>query len=143
MLPVPIMVLPVYGQLHPAPAYPNNLAIWLIVVWMLGGGVPDVPAQPPSGGHRGRAGRPAALAAEGCCDEVGDRLAGREFTGVDVRSVWPAPWWNGGGWSVRGVPRWLPGVPAWDDADDSVPGSRSPPPVASAPDQEEPCPTRS
>ncbi|MCW2509503.1 MAG: family permease [Modestobacter sp.] len=32
-----IMLLPVYGQLHPAPAYPNNLAIWLIVVWMLAG----------------------------------------------------------------------------------------------------------
>jgi hypothetical protein len=143
MLPVLIMVLPVYGQLHPAPAYPNNLAIWLIVVWMLGGGVPDVlrsrrpevigaaPGDRPRWRPRGSATRSATGS------------PGREFTGVDVRSVWPAPWWNGGGWSVRGVPRWLPGVTAWDDADDSVPGSRFPPPVASAPDQEEPCPTRS
>jgi amino acid transporter len=32
-----IMVLPIYGQLHPAPAYPNNLAIWLLLVWMVVG----------------------------------------------------------------------------------------------------------
>jgi amino acid transporter len=32
-----IMLLPVYGQLHPAPAYPNNLAIWLLVAWMVVG----------------------------------------------------------------------------------------------------------
>jgi hypothetical protein len=32
-----IMVLPVYGQLHPAPAYPNNLAIWLLLAWMVVG----------------------------------------------------------------------------------------------------------
>lgn len=30
-----IMLLPVYGQLHPAPAYPNNLAIWLLATWMV------------------------------------------------------------------------------------------------------------
>ena len=32
-----IMILPVYGQLHPAPAYPNNLAIWLLLAWMVVG----------------------------------------------------------------------------------------------------------
>lgn len=30
-----IMLLPIYGQLHPMPAYPNNLAIWLLVLWMV------------------------------------------------------------------------------------------------------------
>jgi amino acid transporter len=32
-----VMILPVYGQLHPAPAYPNNLAIWLLLAWMVVG----------------------------------------------------------------------------------------------------------
>jgi amino acid transporter len=32
-----IMLLPVYGQLNPAPAYPNNLAIWLLLAWMVVG----------------------------------------------------------------------------------------------------------
>jgi hypothetical protein len=34
-----IMLLPVYGQLNPAPDYPNNLAIWLLVAWMVVGAV--------------------------------------------------------------------------------------------------------
>jgi amino acid transporter len=32
-----IMILPIYGQLHPAPAWPNNLAIWLLLAWMVVG----------------------------------------------------------------------------------------------------------
>ncbi|MCW2746428.1 MAG: family permease [Mycobacterium sp.] len=33
-----LMLLPIYGQLHPTPAYPNNWAIWLLVAWMVVGG---------------------------------------------------------------------------------------------------------
>jgi amino acid transporter len=29
-----IMILPIYGQLHPTPAYPNNWAIWLLIAWV-------------------------------------------------------------------------------------------------------------
>jgi amino acid transporter len=34
-----VMLLPIYGQLRPLPAYPNNLAVILIPVWMIVGGV--------------------------------------------------------------------------------------------------------
>ncbi|MCV7255812.1 APC family permease [Mycobacterium hackensackense] len=30
-----IMLLPIYGQLHPLPAYPNNVAVYFIPIWML------------------------------------------------------------------------------------------------------------
>lgn len=33
-----VMLLPIYGQLHPLPAYPNNWAVYLIPVWMVIGG---------------------------------------------------------------------------------------------------------
>lgn len=33
-----VMLLPIYGQLHPLPAYPNNWAVYLIPVWMILGG---------------------------------------------------------------------------------------------------------
>lgn len=32
-----IMILPIYGQLRPTPPYPNNLAIWLVLTWMIVG----------------------------------------------------------------------------------------------------------
>jgi amino acid transporter len=36
---VMVMLLPIYGQLHPLPAYPNNWAVYIIPIWMvLGGG---------------------------------------------------------------------------------------------------------
>ena len=34
---VVIMLLPIYGQLHPLPAYPNNWAVFLIPIWMTAG----------------------------------------------------------------------------------------------------------
>jgi amino acid transporter len=34
-----VMLLPIYGQLHPLPAYPNNWAVFLIPIWMIAGGV--------------------------------------------------------------------------------------------------------
>jgi amino acid transporter len=33
-----VMLLPIYGQLHPLPAYPNNWAVFIIPIWMVVGG---------------------------------------------------------------------------------------------------------
>ncbi len=34
---VVVMLLPIYGQVHPFPAYPNNWAVFLIPIWMIVG----------------------------------------------------------------------------------------------------------
>lgn len=36
-LTVVVMMLPIYGQVHPLPAFPNNWAVYLIPIWMVVG----------------------------------------------------------------------------------------------------------
>jgi amino acid transporter len=37
-LTVVVILLPIYGQIHPLPAYPNDWAVYLIPIWMVIGG---------------------------------------------------------------------------------------------------------